>query len=110
MGVTGGMTQKLNKIIATKDNKQIIEVFKEIILKAYGEKSPDGRRFIKSPELAEAFAQTEAYSELFMELAMDAGAATKFINGIIPQLPDKPKPDAQVVRNRPSNPDAQSTI
>ena len=53
-------------------------------MKAYGEKSPDGKRFIKSPELSEAFSQTEAYSELFMELASDSDAASKFVNGIIP--------------------------
>lgn len=85
MGVTGGMTQMLNKIIQEQDSKKIIETFKAIILKAYGEKSPDGKRFVKNEELAEAFSQTEAYTELFMELAIDAGAAAAFINGIVPQ-------------------------
>ncbi len=84
MGVTGGMTQMLNKIVAAQDGKRIIETFKEIILKAYGEKSPDGKRFIKSEEIATAFSQTEAYSQLFMELATDADAAAKFVNGIVP--------------------------
>ena len=60
-------------------------MFKDIILRAYGEKSADGKRFIKNQELRDAFAQTEAYSDLFMELATDAEAAAKFINGIIPQ-------------------------
>lgn len=90
MGVVGGMTQMLNKIVESQDNKKIIETFKEIILKAYGEKSPDGRRFIKSPELSAAFSQTEAYSELFMELATDEGAAAAFINGILPTIPSNP--------------------
>ena len=85
MGVTGGMTQLLEKIIQEQDSKRIIEHFKEIILKSYGEKSPDGKRFIKTPELATAFSQTEAYTELFMELATDANAAATFVNGIIPQ-------------------------
>lgn len=53
-------------------------------MKAYGEKSPDGKRMIKSAELSEAFAQTEAYSELFMKLATDSKAASEFVNGIIP--------------------------
>mgnify|MGYP001180859578 CR=1 FL=1 len=84
LGVSGGMTQMLNKIIAAQDGEKIIKTFKEIILKAYGEKSPDGRRFIKSEELSTAFSQTEAYSQLFVELATNADAAAKFVNGIIP--------------------------
>ena len=85
MGTTGGMTKMIEKIVAEQDKKRIIEIFKDIIVKAYGEKSPDGKRFIKSPELSDAFCQTEAYSVLFLELATDAKAASNFINGIVPQ-------------------------
>lgn len=85
LSVDGGLVEMINRIVAAKDGKQIIAVFKDIILRAYGEKSPDGKRFIKSQELRDAFAQTEAYSDLFMELATDAEAAAKFVNGIIPQ-------------------------
>lgn len=85
LGTTGGMQKMLEKIVAAQDSKQIISVFKDILLKSYGEKSPDGRRFIKSQEITDAFSQTEAYSDLFMELATDAGAASEFINGIVPQ-------------------------
>ena len=81
---TGGMEKMLEKIVKADDNKRIIELFKEIILKSYGEKSDDGKRFIKSPELSKAFEQTEAYVELFMELGGDAEAASAFIRGIIP--------------------------
>lgn len=84
MSTSGGLAQMINKIIETQDSPAIIKIFKNLILKAYGEKSPDGKRFIKSPELSEAFAQTEAYSNLFMELATDADAAAKFVNGITP--------------------------
>lgn len=86
MGTTGGMNRMLEKIVAEQDAKRIMETFKDIILRAYGEKSPDGKRFIKNPELTAAFAQTEAYSDLFMELATDAGAAAVFVNGIVPQV------------------------
>lgn len=84
MSTTGGLTEMIQRIIDTQDAPSIIKVFKNIIMKAYGEKSPDGKRFIKSQELSESFAQTEAYSELFMELASDSDAASKFVNGIIP--------------------------
>ena len=85
---SGGMEKMIKRIVDAQDTKRIIEVFKDIILKSYGEKSADGRRFIKVSDgrrLAEDFAQTEAYSELFMELATNDKAATEFINGVIPQ-------------------------
>lgn len=85
MSAEGGLTKMLEKVVATQDSKRIIEIFKDLILRSYGEKSPDGRRFIKSQELRDAFAQTEAYSELFMELATDAQASAAFVNGIVPQ-------------------------
>lgn len=85
MSTAGGLQQKLEKIVSTQDTVKIMETFKEIIMKAYGEKSDDGKRFIKSEELSIAFTQTEAYSELFMELATDADKAAAFINGLIPQ-------------------------
>ena len=81
----GGMAKRLQKIVATQDTKQIVEIFKDIILRSYGEKSDDGRRFIKSKELSDAFSQTEAYSELYMELSRDDKAAAAFINGITPK-------------------------
>ncbi len=84
MGTTGGLAERIQKIVEAQNAPEIINTFKEIILKAYGEKSADGKRFIKSKELSEAFSQTEAYSELFMKLAMDADAAAKFIKGIVP--------------------------
>lgn len=85
LGVDGGMQQMIQLIIDKQDIPKIMEAFKRIILKAYGEKSPDGRRFIKSQELSDAFSQTEAYSNLYIELVTDANAAAAFINGIVPE-------------------------
>jgi len=84
MSTAGGLAEMINKIVAAQDAPSIIKIFKDLVLKAYGEKSPDGKRFIKSEELSTAFSQTEAYSQLFMELATDADSAAKFVNGIIP--------------------------
>ena len=85
LGTVGGMQNLIQLIIDKQDIPKIMDAFKTIILKAYGEKSPDGRRFIKSKELSEAFSQTEAYSNLYMELITDANAASAFINGIVPE-------------------------
>lgn len=80
-----GFGAMLQQIIETKDNKALIAKFKEIVLMAYGEKSEDGKRFIKSDELKLRFSQTAAYISLFMELAMNDGAAATFIKGILPR-------------------------
>lgn len=91
MGTTGGLAQMINNVIAAKDSPTIVKIFKELVLKAYGEKSPDGKRFIKSDEIATSFSQTEAYSILFMELATNSEAASKFVNGIVPaDMPKEP--------------------
>lgn len=88
MSTTGGLAELIQKIVKEQDAPAIIKIFKDLVLKAYGEKSPDGKRFLKEDEngrpLSDYFKQTEAYSVLFMELATDADAAAKFVNGIIP--------------------------
>lgn len=86
----GGLIKFIETIIAEQNNKVIVEKFKELIIKSYGKKSPDGRKFIKNKELTDDFVQTEAYSDLFMELASNAEAAAAFVNGITPQ-PDNNK-------------------
>ena len=94
MGTTGGLAEMIEKIVAAKDAPAIIKMFKEIVLKAYGEKSADGKRFVKTEQNQLEFSQTEAYSQLFMELATDADKAADFVNGIIPAdaKPDSDKP------------------
>ena len=95
MSTTGGFVEMVNRIVAAQDSPAIIKVFKEMVLKAYGVKSDDGRRFIKSEELSIAFSQTEAYSKLFMELATNADEAAKFVNGIVPADLNKNVPTVQ---------------
>lgn len=85
MGTSGGLAEMITRIVAAQDAPAIIKIFKDLVLKAYGEKSPDGKRFIKSEEIATSFSQTEAYSQLFMELATNADAAAAFVNGIVPK-------------------------
>lgn len=84
MSTSGGLAEMIQRIVAAQDAPAIISIFKKLVLKAYGEKSPDGKRFVKSDEIAAAFSQTEAYSQLFMELATNADAAAAFINGVVP--------------------------
>lgn len=84
LSTKGGLDKYLQKVVDDEDPQKIMAMFKQIILKAYGKKSEDGMRFIKSAELSNEFAQTEAYSELFMELVSDENAARDFMTGIVP--------------------------
>lgn len=88
MSKQGGLVATINKIVSQQDGPEIMKIFKELILKAYGEKSMDGKRFMKvdtnGNPLSLAFSQTEAYSQLFMEIATNDKAAADFINGIVP--------------------------
>lgn len=83
--VSGGLAGMIDKIIKTNDMPKLVELFRELIQKAYGEKSNDGRRFIKSPELTKEFTETVAYSQIYMRLATDSKAAQEFINKVIPK-------------------------
>lgn len=84
LGVVGGMTQLINMMIAQEDGPGLAKFYKDMILKAYGEKSLDGKRFVKNQELRDAFEQTDAYSELYMELVTDQEKASEFVKGIMP--------------------------
>lgn len=101
VSVDGGLVEMINRITAAKDGKQIISLMKDIVLRSYGEKSPDGRRFIKNQEIRDAFEQTTVYSDLFMELATDAKKAADFVAGIIP---------AQKTENAPNAPAAPAAL
>ena len=84
LGTTGGFTDMVQKIIDAKDQPALMKLFKEFVLKSYGVKSDDGRRFIKNDRVREEFEQTEAYSIIYMELLTDAKAAAAFVNGVVP--------------------------
>ena len=83
--VSGGLAGMIDKIIKTNDMPKLVELFRELIQKAYGEKSNDGRRFMKSPELTKEFTETVAYSQIYIRLATDSKAAQEFINNVVPK-------------------------
>lgn len=111
-----GLSEALARIVAAEDGKAIIKEFKDIILGSYGQKSEDGRRFIKNQQMRDEFESSEAYSELFMELVTNTQSAIDFINGIIPKdladeaakvvdtdkrilaaIPETPKPNPRII-------------
>jgi len=105
MSTEGGFTSMMLKIIQKKSAPKLMEVFKTLIAKSYGEKSDDGRRFVKTKELADEFMQTPAYDSLFMELVTNADAASSFINGIVPKKLSEKAQSAEVqeqLKNHPA--------
>ena len=84
LSTEGGLLEIIKTIVKAKDTPELVKLFKKTILLAYGIKSEDGRRFKKSDEIREDFMSTEAYSEIYMELATDADEAARFINGVLP--------------------------
>lgn len=95
MTTDGGYGELLSRIGKAKNAPEIMRQFERIIKLSYGERSDDGRRFIKSQEISDAFAQTPAYDELFYELCTDVDSASKFVNGILPE--DMKKKDSEVI-------------
>lgn len=99
---SGGLSKMLEDIVAAKDTTQLIPIFKELILKSYGEKSIDGLMFVKidlvtGAPLYRKFMQTDAFNKLFMELSTDDNAAAEFFNGIMPQTPETQKAIAEAM-------------
>lgn len=90
LSTEGGLDKFINKVVEAKDMKNLIALFKQLIQMSYGEKSEDGRRFVKSQEITDNFMQTGAYSELFMLLATNDEEAAKFFNGIMPKMDNIP--------------------
>lgn len=84
MSVPGGFAEYIRRIVNAKDAGEICKNIRNIILTAYGEKSPDGRRFIKSQKLSEEFSQTPMYDMLFQELAFDDEKMSEFIEKVVP--------------------------
>lgn len=95
MTTPGGLVNHINKITDAQNLPELTALFKTLILKSYGEKSSDGQRFVKSEELSTEFSETEAYSELFVELISNADAAANFVNGIVPTISNEQIAEAE---------------
>lgn len=104
----GGYAEYLQRLVDSKNREELLSVFKTLILNSYGEKSEDGKHFRKDPELSKAFEQSEAYSELFVELISSAEAASAFVNGIMPTMNLSEAEKAEVAAKTKALIDAQS--
>lgn len=107
MSVEGGYAAMIDKMVKAQDMRSLINAIEDIVIKSYGIKSDDGRRFIKNSTITEEFMQTPAYSSLYMELITDENAAADFINKIIPSdlaaKVEKYNKENPTVTNLPSN-------
>lgn len=92
----GGYENYIDAIMKGNDGAAIMAAFDDLIMMSYGEKSADGKRFVKSEAISEAFSQTPAYEQIFIELCTDNGAAEAFVNGIMPTLTDADKKKLEI--------------
>lgn len=114
LGTAGGLESYIQTIVDTQDAPSIINMFKKIILMSYGEKSLDGKYFRKTAadghKLADDFAQTQAFADLYMEFFRDTKSAINFVNGIVPNIPQDHKApasnDNKVIDMNPATPTA----
>lgn len=96
VSVDGGFDQLIKKVSEEKDPAKLLNLFKMFVLKSFGIKSDDGKRFIKNDAYTEAFTQTNAYSDLYMSLLSDTNAAIDFITGIVPDMPELDQKIAEI--------------
>lgn len=97
LSVDGGLSGVLTRIVNSQDTKMLIGIFKDLLIKSYGVKTPDGRGFVKNEEVLNNFTCTQAFSDIYMELATDDKAAAEFVNGVMPSsLAEKAKKEMKV--------------
>lgn len=81
---SGGLVKYMESIIDTNDVNQLIAIFKDLLIRSYGERSMDGKHFYKDDKIRNEFVSSAAYPVLYMEMVSDADKAVEFINGIVP--------------------------
>ena len=86
--VVGGFRNTAEKYVAEQDTPKLYKIFKEFVLNAYGEKSADGKRFMKTDDngrpLSKAFSETEAYSVMMTEFSDNPKLLAEFMDQVIP--------------------------
>ena len=88
MSVPGGYPAMLQRVVNEQSEPELFKIFKEIVVKSYGEKTGDGKYFLKEDDdgrpLVRKFLQSKAYSALMMEFMTKTQSFTDFANQIIP--------------------------
>ena len=92
LNTEGGFSAMINRIVESKSQLELAQLFKQILCKSYGVLSPDGRKFIKNQAVLDDFMATQAFSDLYIELLEDGGKkAADFFEGVMPAyMQDKP--------------------
>nr|DAW45310.1 MAG TPA: hypothetical protein [Caudoviricetes sp.] len=102
LSTTGGIKDMVNKILEAKDQAKLVSLFKDLIRMAYGVKSEDGRNFIKNDKVREDYFSTNAYSDLYMELATNDQFASQFFEAILPVTATDSEPNTDNVKELPN--------
>lgn len=102
LSTTGGIKDMVDKILEAKDQAKLVSLFKDLIRTAYGVKSEDGRNFIKNDKVREDYFSTNAYSDLYMELATNDQFASQFFEAILPVTATDSEPNTDNAKELPN--------
>ncbi len=79
------LTQRIAKLTKTEDGKEAFDLMRDIVEAAYGERSEDGKRFVKNPEVLKNFTEGLAYDEVILKFIDGTTDLSKFIEGLLPK-------------------------
>lgn len=86
---TGGLEEKVKQLTETENGMEAYELFKWILLSAYGKKAPNGIDFYKKdPETGRPYADdleaSPALGEIILEFLNDPNAGAAFVQQCLP--------------------------
>ena len=79
------LTKRIAKLTKTEDGTEAFELMRDIVEAAYGERSSDGKRFVKNPEVLKNFTQGLAYDEVILQFIDGTTDLAKFVEGLLPK-------------------------
>lgn len=77
-------TARFQRIIESKDRRQILQIMEEFVSMACGMRSEDGSQFLQTEEAKNNLLQSPAYEEFLVELCTSATAAVEFFQELMP--------------------------
>lgn len=82
----GDLAAYVKKIEKEKDAASMMVLIEDLVLTAYGERSEDGRHFVRNDEIRERFSYSLAFEALLDDLYSDEKKMSKFFDALLKPL------------------------